>query len=103
MEKNNLFTLLKYYKGEETNPNRMGSDAALWWEGEKAFINACCHNSGFFSRVRLSLEDAIRSNGVNGLLADNSIDINRRVVIYYLDLWHGKWFPYDDFDRIFTY
>lgn len=103
MKKDSLLALFKYYKGEGANPNKANTDAALWWEGEKTFATKCVNDGGFFDRVKGLLQEAINNKEVNGTLADSSVDINKRTIIYFLDLWHGKWYPYDNLDRIFTY
>lgn len=103
MKENNLLDLFKYYKGEERNPNKPNTDEALWWEGEKVFFDTCSQDKDFFSRTKGLLQDAIDNKSVNGSLADSQIDLNKRTIIFFLDLWHGKWYPYDDLDRIFTY
>ncbi len=103
MNKNSLLALFKYYKMEESNPSKANTDAALWWEGERVFATKCINDDSFFDRVKGLLQEAINNKEVNGTLADSSIDINKRTIIYFLDLWHGKWYPYDNLNRIFTY
>lgn len=95
----------KYFNGEDENPFTAGSDSALWWNGEKSFHTAITGPDGdsFILRLRSAYDDALLRGGVNGVLADKTIPKELRMIIFYLDLWHGKWFPYDNLDRILTY
>lgn len=103
MKKSDLLELFKYYKGEKENPNEPGSVSALWWGGEKALFELCANDTGKFDHIKEDLKQAIKDGYVSGPLNDDSISIDQRTVIYFLDLWHGKWFPYDNLDVIFTY
>ena len=93
----------RYYKGEEECPFERNSNADLWWGGEKMFVNSASRDEHFFQRMKDSFEDALASGHCKGVLVDSSIPIEKRVLIFYLDLWHGKNFPYDDFDVINQY
>ncbi len=104
MSDTNKFGLYKYFKGEPENPFA-GKDqlAAKWWDGEKSFYDKTQDDPDFVGTVGKLLKDAIEANDVNGILIDEAVDINKRILIFYLDLWHSKWFPYDDLDLIFKY
>lgn len=104
MSETNKFGLYKYFKGEPENPFT-GKDqlSAKWWDGEKSFHYKTQDDANFIDTVGKMLKDAIDANDVNGVLIDESVDINKRILIFYLDLWHSKWFPYDDLDLIFKY
>lgn len=103
MKKEDLLALFKFYKGEKSNPY-IGKDSmkAKWWEGEKAMITIAIDNRKW-QFIANSLKEAIRNNEVSGALIDSSIPIEKRIIIYFLDLWHGKWYPYDSLDDIFDY
>lgn len=76
---------------------------ALWWSGEKLLSDNVSYDKNFFQRLKESLEEAIASDECTGVLIDSSIPIEERTIIFYLDLWHGRSFPYDDFDIINQY
>lgn len=103
MTREELIKLCRYYKGEEENPFDGGSIDALWWSGEKMLADNVSDDKSFFQRLKDSLEDAIASKECFGVLVDSSIPIDKRAIIFYLDLWHGKHFPYDDLDIINQY
>ena len=103
MTREELIKLCRYYKGEEENPFDGGSIDALWWSGEKMLADNVSDDKSFFQRLKDSLEDAIASEECFGVLVDSSIPIDKRAIIFYLDLWHGKHFPYDDLDIINQY
>ena len=63
-------------------------------------MSPATRTSYFFQRLKESLEEAIASDECTGVLIDSSIPIDKRTIIFYLDLWHGKNFPYDDRDVI---
>ncbi|MEA4827449.1 MAG: hypothetical protein VB130_12595 [Clostridium sp.] len=98
------FEMYKYFKGEQENPFA-GKDqlAALWWNGEKSFHDKTQSDPDFINTVGKMLMDAVEANDVDGILADETVDINKRILVFYLDLWHSKWFPYNDLDLIFKY
>ena len=94
----------KYYKREKENPFEGKDDnASLWWGGEKTFYEHVANDSRFYENVAASLEKAIQSNYVSGPLTDSNKPMVEKVILYYLDLWHGKWFPYDSLDKIYDY
>ena len=104
MNKASLIKLFKFYKEEQENPF-VGKDfmKSKWWEGEKMFLENFRNDPGFFERVKKGLVDGIKEKQVSGFLADESNSIEARTVVFYLDLWNGKWFPYDSLDDIFDY
>lgn len=75
----------------------------MWWDGKKSFNDRAQGDAEFIDTITTMFKDAINANSVSGILTNESIDISKRVLIFYLDLWHSKWFPYDDFDLIFEY
>ena len=94
----------KYYKGEKKNPFiEKDKNSALWWDGEKTFYERVANDSKFYENVVALLEKAIQSNHVSGPLIDDNKPMVEKAILYYLDLWHGKWFPYDSFDKIYDY
>lgn len=95
--------LLKYYHDEQICPFEKGTNAELWWNGEKVLFEHCARDGGFFNRIISTLNEAIEGGGCSGALVDDTIPIEKRAIIFYLDLWHGKNFPYDDLDLIYTY
>lgn len=97
------YELYKYYKGEQKNPFDESELAALWWDGEKSFHEKATSDTTFIETVSNLLRSAIKNNAVSGTLINESVDFDKRALIYYLDIWHGKWYPYDDANLIFNY
>lgn len=104
MDKNDFIKQCKYYKGEEENPfvteDRL---SAMWWDGEKSFYDKLGDNLNFFNKVGGLLQKSIENKDVSGILVDDSVAFEKRALIFYLDLWHSKWFPYDNLDVIYKY
>lgn len=98
-----LVSICKYFKDEEQNPFKPEETSSIWWEGERQFVEACTNDPSTYSRTLESYRDAIKNNGVSGVLKDENAPENQRVLIFYLDIWHGVKFPYDDLDIISTY
>lgn len=103
MTRDELIKQCRYYKGEEECPFDRGSIDALWWSGEKSLSDNVSDDKSFFQRLKDSLEDALTSGDCDGVLIDSSIPFEKRAIIFYLDLWHGKNFPYDNLDIINQY
>ena len=103
MTQNELIKQCRYYKGEEECPFDRSSIEALWWSGEKLLSDNVSRDKNFFQRLKQSLEEAIASDECTGVLIDNSISLEKRAIIFYLDLWHGRNFPYEDLDIINQY
>ena len=104
MNRADLLALFKFYREEEKNPF-IGKDAmkAKWWDGEKTFLETCVGDPLFFDKVKSLLEEAYGKGEVNGYLADKENPTGKRVLVFYLDLWNGKYHPYDSLDDIFEY
>ena len=98
-----LMQMFRYYKGEETCPFEPKTADSLWWSGEQLLYTQVSNHNDFFERLMDDLQECINKNYCSCKLVDISIPFEKRAIIYYLDLWHGKWFPYDDKDLIFTY
>ena len=98
-----LLTLFKYFHGEEESPFKPRSNEDMWWFGEKMIYDQTKDDPDFFNKFRHNLEDALEQGHCRGRLVDDSLSLDQRTIIYYLDLWHGKWFPYDDWGVIDTY
>ena len=96
----------KYYGGEKKNPY-IGKDdnAQLWWEGEKVFHDTINERGGddYIARLKKTYDRAVSEGGVSDMLVDEKRPYEERLLIFYLDLWHGKWYPYDNWDKIFDY
>ena len=96
----------KYYNGEETNPfTGKDENAELWWDGESQFYTAISREDGdmVIRNVTEWYDGALRGGKVFGMLTDLSIPKNVRVLVFWLDLWHGKFYPYEDLDLINNY
>ena len=64
--------------------------------------NVSC-DERFFQRLKDSFEEDLAAGDLEGVYVDSSIPLEKRVIMLYLDLWHGKNFPYDDLDIINQY
>ncbi len=98
-----LQCLFKYYNNEEQCPYEANSNEQLWWNGEKALLERYQQDSSFWERIIVSLKEAIMDGKCTGILTDTSLPIEQRAIVFYLDLWHGKNYPYDDLDLIYKY
>ena len=98
-----LLTLFKYFHGEEECPFEQRSNESMWWFGEKMIYDQTKTIPDFFDNFRNKLIICISEGGCSGRLVDDSLSLDHRTIIFYLDLWHGKWFPYDDWSVIDTY
>lgn len=98
-----LLTLFRYFHGEEESPFEYRSNEDMWWFGEKMIYNQAQENPDFFSNIRHDFEEALKQGHCQGRLVDETLSLDQRTIIFYLDLWHGKWFPYDDWSVIDTY
>lgn len=103
MDKKTLLSLFKYYKGENDNPYMDNKNACMWWYGEESLMSLCNGNWEKFDDIKKMLEEAITKGHVSDMLIDESIGIDKRTIVFYLDLWHGKHFPYNSLDEIFNY
>lgn len=103
MKHSEIYQLLKYYKGEKEPPSNLNSPQRKWWFGERQFFEECNNDSNFLTRWKEFYQQALKAGHLNGKLADIELDETQRLIIFYLDLWHGKWFPFDDLDLIFEY
>ena len=98
-----LQQLFKYYKGEEKCPYTPNTINELWWQGEKSLLEKCQRDQNFFQRIVTVLKETINEHGCSGFLVNKTIPIEQRAVVFYLDLWHGKNYPFEDLDIINKY
>lgn len=103
MNKETLMPLLKYYHGESEPPEDYNRLQQMWWSGEKLLYDSVANDESYFDNVLTSYRDAVEANGVSGVLADKKVNENKRAIIFFLDIWHGKYFPYDSLDLIHEY
>lgn len=102
MQINNLLDYCKYYKGEEEPPKDFNDVQKLWWNGEKQFIEEA-KDPNFLTQWSRLYKKALTAGQLNGKLIDYNFEETKRLIIFFLDLWHGKWFPYDNLDLINEY
>ncbi len=97
----------KYYNLEEKNPFvEKNSNASIWWDGEKLFyenISREGEGDAFISRLQESYDSAKANSYLSGIHLDSTITERNHLLVFYLDLLHGKWFPYDDLNIIKEY
>ena len=104
MNAQELMKLFKYYKGEAENPFvQKDENAALWWGGEELIFKQQEHDPDFWDGIEEMYDEAQKEGECTGLLVDTSVPKEKRIIVFYLDLWHGKWFPYDSWDEIKKY
>lgn len=103
MTPTDLLTIFKYYKKENICPFENNSVKALWWGGEKLLYEKISTDDSFFDNLVAQLNKCITEGHCSGKLIDKNIPINKRAVIFFLDLWHGRNFPYDNLDLINEY
>lgn len=103
MNTNDLLANFKYYHLENEKPKDMDDTASLWWDGEKNLLEQSKNDSSFLTRLENNYSKYLDEGALHGILKDTSQPLTKRLIIFYLDLWHGKWFPYDNLDIIHTY
>ncbi len=113
MEKQQDYSLYKYYKGEKENPfvnkdknapiEKDLNYPALWWDGKRRFHEGTTRNPISVENIGKDLQKAIDEGYADDILTDESIDFKKRTLMFYLDLWGNKWFPYDGFGGIYKY
>lgn len=103
MTKEELIEQCKYYNGEKECPYEDGSNEALWRHGEKCLLDSISCDENIFYRLIDLYKEALASGDCSGALVDQSFPIEKRVILFFLDLWHGKNFPYDSLDVINQY
>ena len=69
---------------------------------KSACLSISC-DENFFYRLVDFYKEVLASGDCSGALVDQSFPIEKRVILFYLDLWHGKNFPYDSLDVINQY
>ena len=104
MKTEKLLDLFKYFKNEKVNPF-VGRDdnAALWWDGEKLLYENVKKDDAYWNRLMTSFDNAINAGNCGGNLLDNAQSKEKRAILFFLDIWHGRNFPYDSFDVIKEY
>lgn len=101
----NGFTF-KYYHEEGQNPfTGKDENAAMWWEGEKLFFDSISRKDGdvFLDNITEMYENALTYNDTSEIHRDKSMSKKNHILLFFLDMWHGKWFPYDEWDVIKKY
>ena len=102
MSKEELLQLFKFYRGEEESPYT-DEMADRWWYGESLFYKQLANDDQIWETFASWLKEGIEKGHVSGFYLDENIPFEKRVITFYLDLWHGKWFPYDDWGAIDDY
>lgn len=95
---------LKYYRHEAENPYK-GTDrnAATWWEGERALVDLVNKNPEYLDKLETLYNEAFSHKKLRGKLANGELPKVERLIVFFLDLWHGKNYPYDNLDDIEKY
>lgn len=96
----------KYFRGEKENPFvQRDENAAMWWSGEKLFYDSISQEDGdrFIADMTKWYEEAMEKDDLYDIHRNKAMSKKDHVLLFYLDLWHGKWFPYDSWDVINLY
>ena len=94
---NKEFEIYKYYKGEKENPFKSKDVlSSRWWEGERMYHEGGEGHPDLHVSYESKLKEYIKKGYVSGPLIDESIPIEKRALLLFLDLWSGKWFLYED-------
>ena len=95
----------KYYHGEKENPyHGKDENSAMWWDGEKLFYDSInWEGDGFIENITRWYEEALTHNDTSDIHRDPLLSKKDHILLFYLDMWHGKWFPYEDFNVINQY
>lgn len=97
MEQN--YELYKYFKGEEKSPfdHQKESSKDFFWYIESMHFESSKHGNNFHNGLVNGLKGHIDNNkNKKNILTDESISIDKRALIYYIDMIMGKWLPYSD-------
>ena len=92
MNREEALNLCKYYKGEETNPfdHKKEYAKSIFWDAEQMYVVNCTHDDDFHERMKKSLLDALSKNQLRGTLVDESVSLDKRALILYIDLLHAR-------------
>ena len=96
----------KYYRGEKENPfEGINENASLWWGGEKLFYDTISREGGneFIENIKKLFEKTVPIDEIIEVYREKSMSKNDQLLLFYLDQWHSKWFPYDDWNVIKKY
>lgn len=96
----------KYYHGEDSNPFiDKDMNAEMWWDGEKLFYDSISREDGdvFIKNITEWYKDALSYNDTSEIHRDKSMSKMEHILLFYLDMWHSKWFPDGDWDVIKEY
>ncbi|MBR1889445.1 MAG: hypothetical protein IJ816_02330 [Alloprevotella sp.] len=102
MNREELLKHFKYFNQEDTPPTKIDATKRIWWEGERELYELCANNF-FWLRLTDSFIAAEKRKELSGKLIDKSIPEVQRIIIFFLDIWHGKHFSYDSLDEINNY
>ena len=98
-----LIKYFKYYTGEDEPPQNFNKNKRMWWYGEKELYNLCSSNQSYWINLKNAFTDALNQGSLSGILIDKSMEEVKRIIIFFLDIWHSKHFPYDSLDEINNY
>ena len=102
MEK--LLQNFKYYKQEKENPFKVtDANAAMWWDGERVLFENAQSDPEYLGRLNNEFDEALAAGACSGVLVDEKVAREKRAIIFFLDIWHGKFFPYESANQIKQY
>ena len=103
MTKEELLQLCKYYKGADDCPFKHGDPKALFWSIEMQYVRNAMDSIDFHNSWILEAESYMENFKDNeNVITGNSITIEQKGIILYIDAMISKWMPYDE-GTIFEY
>lgn len=103
MKQEELLKFCRYYKGESQNPYGQDSIEGLFWFVERMYVDNTIRSKEFRVAWIHEAENYIVAHpDLCNVLTDNSVSIETKAIILYIETMLGKWKPYE-VDLIFRY
>ena len=103
MEREELFSFCKYYKGELESPYERDSVEGLFWFLERMYVDNSIRSDGFrLDWIQYAENYIVAHPNERNILTDNNVNIETKAIILYIEIMLTKWKPYE-VDLIFKY
>ena len=103
MERDELLSFCKYYKGELESPYERDSVEGLFWFLERMYVDNAIRSEGFRPGWIHEAENYIVLHPDEcNILTDNNVSIETKAIIIYIEIMLCKWKPYE-VNLIFKY
>lgn len=87
-----LIGFFKYYKNEDENPfGGKNKNASIWWVCEKQLFNILMCIPEYWSELEEAYDKSLLNGYCSGVLADLNVQKEKRIILFFLNLWHTKW------------